>query len=67
MSMKRTPWFDASIKPARAGEYECRFVWGTIRLLWTGAEWLYPDNNGPSGFALHPGTNRHWRGLAKKP
>lgn len=61
---KVTPWFPASIKPVRVGEYECRLCVEDRALhqrhFWTGEKWVFgPNDTGPS-------LNVIWRGLTKR-
>lgn len=65
--MKRTPWYPASIKPARDGVYETQFPRERIiRRVRDGDCWYALDRR-ISLFGLPPNDGEQWRGLAEKP
>lgn len=66
--MKKTPWFDGSIRPARKGLYERNFTGGISLCMWTGRYWLTPwgERSGFQPVEIN-GRFRSWRGLAEKP
>lgn len=66
--MKKTPWFDGSVKPCadRIGFYESLYDAGTLtqqvwKDWWDGVLWRYGPNDWPCF-----GQNRPWRGLTKE-
>jgi hypothetical protein len=77
--MKLTPWFPASVKPARVGWYQAAYYgYGTYWRYWTGARWRVgvgiDSIKDPIPYVL--GTAQcefgfvkkdKWRGLAKPP
>lgn len=68
--MKKTPWFDGSVKPVRVGVYERTFGSGETHFSkWDGKRWnqfgnlLYASRQmNASGW-----QNLPWRGLTKPP
>ena len=69
MADERTPWFPASVKPARAGWYEYRWFSGAmIRRYFDGKHW-YARGFGPesAGVVFCTWPDDQWRGLAQEP
>ena len=77
---KLTPWFPASVKPARPGVYNvsCREREQTGRWYgrFDGRKWYGSWGNSPDDRVMYPypqwtstadGTPATWRGLAEKP
>lgn len=73
MSVLRTPWYPASIKPVRVGWYEVSYYRvgmpeGRVvdgRRYWSGTRWKF----GPRGLVCAMGCHLQdaWRGLAEDP
>ena len=72
--MKKTPWFDGSLKPVRDGVYERLYDEGTpsqevFMCRFQGA-WMYPcDTAQEASTENFPSSFQHlkWRGLTKPP
>jgi hypothetical protein len=77
--MDKTPWFPASVKPARVGWYQASYHgYGTYWRYWTGTRWRFglgPDScSRPIPDQLDKGScefgeviGDKWRGLAEPP
>lgn len=59
-----TPWFPATIWPARIGWYECKYRGSAIEMRWWDSwGWKRDPSGEPIVFATCPGSK--WRGLAE--
>lgn len=69
---KLTPWFSASVKPARPGVYETRTPTNNRFSYWSGRQWK-PEQHSVRGAATtavgryQPAAwqDKEWRGLAE--
>lgn len=69
--MKKTPWFDGGIRPARMGVYERKHGDGVMYSYWDGGRWCYSMYTAAGTLQYRHLMSKQqelpWRGLAKEP
>ncbi len=69
-SKGKTPWFDGAVKPARAGVYQRKAMFGPTWSRWDGTAWCIAATSSELADLTTNRSNYQtlpWRGLAKKP
>ena len=66
-----TPWFPASVKPARNGFYQVMMVASAAWSYWDGLKWGFACWSKKDAIRHKhkesPTQDKQWRGLSKKP
>ena len=66
---KLTPWFPASVKPAREGVYQCNYDGSAIFRLFLRGDWYCYGHTAEEAARTRVRSDNaaKWRGLAVKP